>query len=377
MKARLAWRILTHEKGRTGLAISGILIAILLIFLQLGIYASVPKGGLLFYDSMRFDLMLLSSNYVFQAQSSSFPRGRLYQALTVPEVANAIPVYHNSGRWLNDESKLIRDVFVMGIRPGDAVFKRQELFTNLDATLRKPDAILVDISSRPEFGRLTSGRRIEIQGHDVQIDGTYNLGIGFVALGVAITSDVNFLRIFPNASLSDVNLGLITLRPGADPDAVARDLRKIMLADTQVFTRKELTESESSHWLGRTSAGLIFGFGVIAAIIVGLVILNQTLATQIDRQLPQYATLKAMGYTNRYLSGVVVSLAVLLTSISYIPAALLSTAIYWSLRSATKLPIEMTAGRLLGVLATVWMMSAASALFATRTLRRADPVELF
>jgi putative ABC transport system permease protein len=377
VKALLAWRILTHEKGRSGLAISGILVAILLMFLQLGIYSSVPKGGLLFYDAMRFDLMLASSNYVFQAQSSSFPRRRLYQALSVPEVAEAIPVYHNSGRWLNDDSRLIRDVFMIGIRPGDAVFRRPELFGQLDAILRQPDTVLIDTLSRPEFGRLAFGRRIEIEERSVRIGGTYSLGIGFVGLGVAIASDINFLRIFPTTSLANINLGLITLRPEADPDSVARRLRQIMLADTQVFTRKELTESESSHWLTRTSTGLIFGFGVIVAVIVGLVILNQTLATQINRQLPQYATLKAMGYTNRYLAGVVVSLAVMITSISYVPAALLSVLIYWSVRSATKLPIEMTTGRLLGVLATVWAMSAASALLATRALRRADPVELF
>src|SRR5947207_9229376 len=81
VKALIAWRILVHEKGRSGLAIGGILLAILLIFLQLGFYMSVPQGGLLFYNAMRFDLMLTSSAYVFQAQSSNFPRRRLFQAL--------------------------------------------------------------------------------------------------------------------------------------------------------------------------------------------------------------------------------------------------------------------------------------------------------
>jgi len=52
VKSLVAWRILTHEKGRSGLAIGGIVIAILLMFLQLGFYVSVPRGGLLFYDAM-------------------------------------------------------------------------------------------------------------------------------------------------------------------------------------------------------------------------------------------------------------------------------------------------------------------------------------
>ena len=98
MKALVAWRILTHEKGRNILAIGGILLAILLIFLQLGFYMSVPKGGLLFYDAMRFDLMMTSSAYVIETQPGSFPRRRLYQALALPQVTAAFPLYHGSGR---------------------------------------------------------------------------------------------------------------------------------------------------------------------------------------------------------------------------------------------------------------------------------------
>jgi putative ABC transport system permease protein len=376
VKALVAWRILVHEKGRSALAISGILFAILLIFLQLGFYTSVPKGGLLFYDAMRFDVMLASSGYVFEAQSSKFPRRRLYQALAVPEVERALPFYHNSGRWLNDRAGLARDVFVMGIRPGDPVFTIPEIERQTEL-LRQPDTILVDVNSRPEFGAVRTGRRIEVEQRNVEIVGTYNLGTGFVGLGVLITSDLNFSRMFPDQSLTDINLGLLTLKPHTDPDVVAERLREIMPADTQVFTRDELYHYETEHWVASTSTGLIFGFGVIVAVIVGLVILNQTLATQISRQLPQYATLKAMGYTDLHLSGIVVTLATIMTTISYVPAVLLSIGIYWIVRRATLLPIEMTLLRMLGVLAIAWGISALSALFSLRILRRADPVELF
>jgi putative ABC transport system permease protein len=127
----------------------------------------------------------------------------------------------------------------------------------------------------------------------------------------------------------------------------------------------------------RTSTGLIFGFGVIVAVIVGLTILNHTLTTQIMRQLPQYATLKAIGYTDRSLGGIVVTLATMMSLISYVPAALMSLVIYWIVRHATVLPVEMTVARLVGVLAVAWGMSALSALAAVRALRRADPAELF
>jgi putative ABC transport system permease protein len=208
--------------------------------------------------------------------------------------------------------------------------------------------------------------------------GITHLGTGFIGLGVGFASDLNFMRMFPReGNLSNVNLGLLGLQTGTDPDNVAAQLRRMLPLDTQVFTRKELADHEVDHWVTNTSTGLIFGFGVVVAIIVALVILNQTLTTQITRQLPQYATLKAMGYTDRDLGSIVVTLATFMSTISYIPAVVLALGIYWLISQTTPLPIEMTGARLLGVLLVAWGISAISALLSLRILRRADPVDLF
>jgi putative ABC transport system permease protein len=116
---------------------------------------------------------------------------------------------------------------------------------------------------------------------------------------------------------------------------------------------------------------------VIVACVVGLVILNQTLVTQITRQLAQYATLKAIGYTNADLGGIVVTLATIMSTTSFVPAVMLSLIIYRIVRHATLLPIEMTLARLFGVLLTAWAMAVLSALWSLRVLRRVDPAELF
>ena len=168
-----------------------------------------------------------------------------------------------------------------------------------------------------------------------------------------------------------------SIRADADPDQVARHLREILPPDAQVLTRAELFEHETNHWVTLTSTGLIFGFGVIVALIVGLVILNQTLSTQITRQLPQYATLKAMGYTDRDLTDIVVTLAVIMSTIGFIPASAMATVLYAVVRRLTILPIEMTSARMVGVLAIAWIISVLSALLALRVMRRADPVDLF
>ncbi len=376
MRHLVAWRILAHEKGRSVLAVGGIFVAVLLIFLELGFYFSVPKGGMLIYDKLRFDIMLASSAYFFQGQSFEFPRRRLFQASALPEVTAAVPLYQGSAPWFNKASTLRRDVFVMGFNLRDRVFDAADIDRRIDA-LKRPDTVLVDEPTRPMFGAIAPGGHVEIGDREVEIAGTYGLGTGFIGLGVVTTSDLNFIRLFPNRTLGEVNLGLVTLRPDTDPDRVAAALREMLPPDTRVFTRAELERHETAHWVTAASTGIVFGFGVVVSVIVGTVILYQTLSTQIRRQLPQYAALKATGYRNRYLGDVVMILALILAAIAYILAVACAFLVYDIVRSATHLPITMTGARLVTVLLVTLAMSAASALVSVRGIRRANPVDLF
>src|SRR5262249_23628357 len=147
----IAWRILMHEKGRNALAVAGIFIAVLMIFLQLGFYTSVPKGGMQIYDNMRFDLLLTSSSYIAQWQAFDFPRRRLYQALSLPEVDSAAPVYQSEAQWLSPESGVRRDVFVMGFKLSEPTFTAVDIERQLDV-LQRPDTILVDTLTLPIYG---------------------------------------------------------------------------------------------------------------------------------------------------------------------------------------------------------------------------------
>jgi putative ABC transport system permease protein len=368
--------MLIHEKGRNLLAVAGIYIAVLMIFLQLGFYSSVPKGALQVYNHLRFDLMMTSASYVVQGASFDFPRQRLYQTLSLPEVDMVAPLYQGVASWLSPEDGIRREIFVMGFRPDDPVFDAPDIERQLDA-LGRPDTVLVDTMTKPVFGPLTAGRIVELANRRIEIGGSYALGLGFTGLGAVVASDTNFIRILPYRSLATVSLGLIRLKPGSNADEVAERIRETLPADTQVFTRAELYAHEEEQWVKQAATGIVFGFGVIVAIIVGIVIVYQTLATQVTRQLPQYATLKAMGYSDTYLLRIVVALAAIMAGVAFVFAFAVAIAIYAQVRTMTPLPVEMTAARAAGVLALSFAMSAASAILAVRILRRADPADLF
>jgi putative ABC transport system permease protein len=373
--SRLAWRILVHEKGRSGLALGGVFIAILLVFIELGFFIAVPQGGMLVYDHMRFDLLLVSTDYQFQAQPWQFPRARLTDAAKVAGVAQATPIYFAGGSWQDPGGGLRLDVFLIGCDPAAHPFTVDDIERQRDQLI-EADTMLVDDMTRPIFGPLTAGRRVDINDRHMTIGGTYRLGTGFLGIGVALMDEANFFRV-THRRQDPVNLGLITLAPGADKEKVGAELRQKLGDDVELLDRGELTARENAYWTLRTSVGLIFGSGLLISLVVGLMVLYQTLATQIARHLPEFATLKAIGYRDASLAAVVTIESMILVVTAFIPAAIAAAAVYALIRSETLLPLALSATNLALVLVAVLIMSVGSAFLSLSALRRADPAEIF
>jgi putative ABC transport system permease protein len=373
---RLAWRILTHEKGRALLATAGVFIAILLVFIELGFFVAVPQGGMLVYDHLRFDLLLCSKDYAFQAEPWQFPRARLTEAAKIAGVAHATPLFFAGAKWQEPGGGYRLDAFVIGFDPTARPFAVADI-ERQDATLGRPATILVDDTTRSIFGPLTPGIEVLLNNFKVTIGGDYTLGTGFLGMGVALVDEANFFRLFAPRPADMVNLGLITLAPGSDPAKAAAALATALPDDVQIFTRETLKQHEDKYWTTRTSVGLIFGSGLIISFIVGIMVLYQTLATQITRHLPEFATLKAIGYSHSYLAAIVTIESAMIVLVAFVPAAAAALAIYARLRAATLLPVVLTPARLAAVLVITLLMSAASAFMSLSNLRRADPADVF
>lgn len=377
MSFALAWRILTHDKGRTALALVGIFMAILLVFIQLGLFYAVPQGGMLLYDNMRFDLLLVSDQYEYQAQPGAFALSRLKAVLASPDVAGATPLYFGVAKWKGGVGGVWPDLFVIGFDPASDVLTPASVTAQRDA-LTRPDTMLVDSTTRPLlFGPLDPGRVVELDTRNETIGGKYRLGTGFMGLGVALLSEANFARLFAMRGLGQVNLGAIRLKPGVDPKTAATQLAKLSGAGTQVFTRATLNRRETSYWTTRTSVGLIFGSGLAISVIVGIMVVYQIVSTQVGRQLPQFATLKAIGYADRALAGTVAAMSLMIVVAGFAPALAAAVWLYRVIRQETLLPVTMSANHIAEVLVAALAMAAVSALLAVGGLRRADPADVF
>jgi putative ABC transport system permease protein len=379
MRVPLAWLNLVHEKSRLVVALAGVAFAVLLVFMNLGFLGALAKSASMFYEYMNAEVFIVSPQTLEISSTKAFPRERLFQAKGLAGVDRVMPLYLGYLQWRNPETRESRAAFMFAINPDDPAFLLpifQDQATL--AVLSRPDTVLFDLRSRPEYGSKSVGTTTEVSRRTITIGGQYELGGGFAADATLITSDQNFLRL-SKIPLSLVNMGLIKLEPGVEADAIAAQLRQILPKDVVVRTKAEMAANDSDYWIASTSTGFIFGMGVAVSCVVGVVIVYQILYTDISDHMKQYATLKAMGYRSGYLFNVVIQEAIILSILGYIPGLISAIGLYAFAANATSnaLPVSMDVERAIGVFILTVVMCIVSALVSVRKVVTAEPVELF
>lgn len=379
----VAWLQLKRDKLRLLAALAGVSFGVVLIFVQLGFQEALFKSSVRYHETLGYDIAIVSPRTDFIVQPVSFARNRLHQVTGFPGVASVTPVYLGQARWRNPFAPTeTRSIFVVGFDLVDEGF--EALFDQgFVDELNKTDRMLFDRASRAEFGPVAAEleRRapllVEVNDRAIHVIGLFELGTSFGIDGSLLTSDLNFRRVFPNRTASHIDLGLIHLEPGIDAEATRDAILESLPRDVEVLTRADFVQREMDYWSRSTPIGYVFGFGVVMGLVVGMIIVYQILFSDVQESLGEYATLKAMGYTHRYLVGVVLREAALLAILGYVPAIGLTLLVYQQAGDATQLPIAMTAMRALGVFGITLFMCCASAALAIRKLRSAEPAEIF
>lgn len=392
---RLAWANLLHERGRTAISVVGAAFAVVLVFMQLGFLGSVENTATLLYGKMRFDLLITSSEYLDMSRPGSVDRTRLAQAESAAGVKEVLPVSIGPGVWRNptddpERGRKLWQLSMVGIDPGtlDRVFlppTEGGIFRD-DADQREArvqlgqiDSVLLDRRSKPYFGEpgeMPAGTETELNGRRVRLAGYFQAGTGFSYSGLLLMNEETFAK-YTGRPAQSVSFGLVTLREGEDPTEAAKRLRAVLPADVQVHTRAEMEADERSYWVNKTAVGKFFYFGVLLAITVGAIFIYQMMVADIKKHMPEYATLKAMGYRFGFLFRVVVDQALFLALAGYAFGAAAALLLYELTILAAAIPIAMTWQRMGLVLLLTVGMCVASALLAVRKVRTADPAELF
>ena len=378
----LSWLLLTRQPVRLLVALAGISFAGILMFMQLGFRDGLFDASVTAHRLFDADVVLISPRSASSVSMEAFPRRRLVQTLADPDVDGVTPVHWGLMLWRNPETRRNRSILALGFNPDDPFFVDPSLAEKTDA-LKQKGRILFDQLSRPEFGPIADwyrdGRVVEteIAGNRVRVAGLVSLGTSFGADGNLLTSTETFLDLMPQKAPGAIEVGLVRLKPGTDPEQVVSRLRQRLPKDVSVLTKQGFIDFEQNYWKSSTSIGFIFTLGAAMGFVVGCVIVYQVLYTDVSDHLPEYATLMAMGYRLSHLLGVVVREGFYLAAMGYVPAYMAGQGLYWFVRDATKLPVGMDLSRALTVLVMILVMCMLSSFLAMRRLIDADPAEIF
>ncbi|MBE9257715.1 ABC transporter permease DevC [Dolichospermum sp. LEGE 00246] len=386
-KTPLAWRQLMKEKTRLVVAVAGITFADMLIFIQMGFESALFDAAIQPHRNLQADLVLINPQFQTLFSVKSFSRERLYQALSYNGVKSVSSIYISTGQWRNPQTKMDRSILVWGVDPATPGLKFPELQAKKD-NLKQLNQVIFDEASRPEYGEIgkifreTGKFNAELSGKNVSVKGLFQNGASFAADGNVVVSDSTFLQLFSTRKADQIEVGLITLQPGADIEKVKAQLQIGLNPDPQnpfveVGTPETFAQKEKTYWATGTGIGFIFSLGVIVGFIVGIVIVYQVLYSDVSDHLPEYATLKAMGYTDNYLLRVLLQEALFLAALGYLPAFFLSFGLYQVTFAATLLPIAMKVDRAINVFILTVIMCTVSGTIAMRKLRSADPADIF
>ncbi len=367
--------MLLHRKGRFVLSVAGVSFAVVVMFMEIGFLSGFKAGQQNLLPLLRGDLVVLKRTRETLAQfQDTFPLARLNQARQFAEVREVVPVYEGIVAIKNPDTGRLRRVNVLAFPPNSrAVALRGP--TGSEAALKRTDSFLWDAQARPLFGRLRQGDRVEIAGVRLRLAGTFGLGANFTRDGCVIIGDGTWFSL--GGDPDRVSIGLIRTRAGTDLAALQDRIRAALPDDIGVFSLAALAEREDAYVVRETPVGVIFGSGLVIGFIIGVVICYQTLFNEVLDHLPQYAMIRALGFGDNYLRGVVLREAVLLAVVGYLPGVALSFLLYAFLSARSGLAMDLTPARLALVFFLTIPMCCTAGLLSLRKALQADPAEIF
>jgi putative ABC transport system permease protein len=369
----LAFRNLFHDRLRFTATVIGIVFSIVLVTIQMGLYLGFGRMVTTMIDHASADLWVMPrGTKCFEDPSLLNTRDR-YRALAINGVADAIPLVIGFADW-RMPSGAMTPVFVVGsdlraggLQPWDVVDGQIE-------ALASPKAIAVDRSYFDRLGISGVGATAEIRQQPVRV-AAVTRGIRSFTTTPFVFMDVDRARAHTGVPSGKATYLLIRLTADANLDQVRRQLTS-GITDVEILTPAEFRERSRTFWLFSTGAGAALFAGALLGVIVGTVVVAQTLYASTKEHLNEFATLRAMGSSREYIYKVIVWQALLSAVIGFSIAALVSGLVV-QLTVATALPIVITPWLVGGLFLLTIVMCIGSSVAAIVQVTRIDPAMVF
>jgi putative ABC transport system permease protein len=370
---RLASRNLFHDRLRFVATIVGIVFSIVLVTVQMGLYVGFGRMVTTMIDHAPADLWVMPhSTKCFEDPSLMDDRQR-FRALAVVGVAEAAPLVIGFAQWRLPGGGTT-PVFIVGSELRGLGLLPWDLVAGSIDDLSIPGAVAIDQSYFERLGTSGIGANAEIRDQKVQVTAVTKGIRSFTTTPFAFTG-IDRARAYTGVSPDKASYFVVRVNPGSDVESVRQRLQA-NLSDVEVLTTSEFRNRSRSFWLFGTGAGAALFAGALLGVIVGTVIVAQTLYSSTKDHLDEFATLRAIGSSGTYIYMVIIWQALLSAIIGFCGAAAIG-AIVVRMTAESALPIVVTPALTAGLLALTVVMCVASAIAAIAKVMRIDPAMVF
>lgn len=370
----LARSNLLHDKVRFAVTIVGIVFAVVLITVQTGLFIGFTRTTSHIIDNSGAELWVMARGVRNFEVGSPISERKLYQALATPGVAGAEKYIVQFTRWKRNDGGE-ESIAIVGFDTEARLGAPWQLAAGSIADLKSADAIMIDESYREKLGVKSLGQTVEINNQRARVVG-FTRGIrSFTTSPFVFTSFKNAQIYAPRVREDQCIYVLVKTAAGVDVRAVQAEL-KARLQDVDVYTTPEFSGKTRVYWMFTTGAGVAILVAALMGLIVGVVVVAQTIyATTVDH-LKEFGTLKAMGATNGYIYRVIIKQAFMSATIGYLLGMALSLlAAHSSARSgaAIALPVELV----VGMFALTLLMCVVASIVSINKVTHIDPAMVF
>ncbi|MCE3002862.1 MAG: ABC transporter permease [Xanthomonadaceae bacterium] len=369
----LAWRNLAHDRARFVITLVGIVFSVVLMGVQMGLLVGFARTASSLIDRAGADLWITAAGTSNVDITGTLPQRWRYQAQAVPGVASAHDYMVQFAFWKKPDGGN-ESVIMVGIDLADPIGGPWNLVEGSVADLAVDGGIILDRLYMDKLGVRAIGETLEINNRRARVVG-FTDGIRTFTQSPYVFVAHDEARHYTFVDDDRTTYVLVKLAPGADREMVRAALAARM-PDVRVWTTDEFSRATRVYWLVTTGAGAALTLAALLGLVVGIVIVGQTLyASTIDR-LPEYATLRAMGAPNAYLYAVILKQAAISAVLGF-AAGFAATGVAVAISRTGNIAIDMPAWLAVVLALLTGLMCAAGAVFSIRRVMRIDPTSVF
>ena len=369
----LAQRNLFHDKVRLAVTLTGIVFSVVLIVVQLGLFIGFTTATSNLIDHSGADLWITSKNVPYVEQGVAFSERKLNQVRAVEGVADAQKIIARWTQWKRHDGGQ-DSVQIVGINVDDRLERPWNVVEGRVEDLKSPDAVILDELYKQKLGVTRVGEVFEVGGHRARVVG-FTRGIRSFTTSPYVFTTFKNAQNYTGLREDQTMFILVKLAPGADLQRVRRELLD-HVTDVEVFTTAQFSRMTTFYWMFTTGAGVAVLIAAALGLVVGFVVVAQTIyATTVDH-IREFGTLKAMGAPNSYVYKVIMKQAAISAVIGYVLGMIVSAFVVNASQkggAAILMPTSMAVGMFFLTLT----MCVGAALVSINKVTRIDPAMVF